>query len=217
MDITLSGTACIAVNQGIMYALVQGSQSGAYGGALLVLIKSEYPTITGQNNAWSAISTSSIPVGFFGAEDVVSMSNVSCNVDKNGVFTYRNMEGTVGYRYIPTAPQKPKTRTCSADGNGLGEWTRIVLVNPVEFQKSIPLIIQPEIKSPDSNSGGYSEEDEMAIYNLGWSDQLPSAIRYARIDKNASITKITSSDISQALLVSVCFHSNIRTSLYKSQ
>ncbi|KAF9388888.1 hypothetical protein CPC16_006206 [Podila verticillata] len=199
MSILLSGTPCIAVSQGIMYALVQGSQSG-YNGVLFVLIKSEYPTTTFAYNAWSVISTFPIPVGFFGPESVVSTNNLSCSVDKNGMFTYRNIEGTVGYRYSPTAPKKPNSRTCSSDSNGLGEWTRIVLVNPVEYQKLIPLIIQPEIESPGNNSGGYNEGDEMAIYNLGWSDQLPSAIRYARIDNNADITNITSSDISQTVL-----------------
>lgn len=214
MDIILIGPSCIAVSQGTMYALVSGFHSGGDGGVLLVLMKSEYPTTTVANNTWSVISTSPPPAGFFDPYDFVVISNVGCSVDKNGVFTYRNLQGTVGYRYDPRVPKLSKTRTCSSDANGLGEWKRLVLVNPVEFKYRIPLIIQPEIESPGRNSGGYNEEDEMAIYDLGWSDQAPTAIRYARINKDLFINKITISDISQFSLVSICFRSNTR---YKDQ
>ncbi|KAG0013594.1 hypothetical protein BGZ81_000929 [Podila clonocystis] len=193
MDIILEGAACIAVNQGTMYAAIKGTQLGGDVGDILVLIKSEYPTTVVANNIWSAISTA--PAGYFSLNSDM-ITNTSCNVDKSGVFTLRFFNGS-GYRYDPTAPKSSKTQTCSSDGNRFGEWKKADLVNPIEPGLVKPVFIQPEIVSSSSNNGGYNEGDQIAIYQKGFSQELPATFLYGRIDKDAYVSTITGKDLSQ--------------------
>ncbi|KAG0360681.1 hypothetical protein BG005_010147 [Podila minutissima] len=194
MEIILKGPACIAVDQGIMYAAIKGTQLGGDVGDLLVLIKSEYPTTVVANNIWSVISTA--PEGYFSSHDSDWITQTSCNVDKNGVFTLRFFRGP-GYRYDPTAAKSSKTQTCSSDSSGLGEWRRADLVGPYKPELGVAVVIQPEIARSSSNNGGYSEGDQMAIYYKSSSEQLLPTFHYVRIDKNADVTTITDKDLSQ--------------------
>lgn len=214
MEILLKDFACIAVDQGTMYAVIKGTQLGGDVADLLVLIKSEYPTIAVAHNIWSVISTA--PARYFSSATNDWIADTSCFVDKNGVFTLRFVDGS-GYRYDPTAPKSSKTQTCSSGSSNLGEWRRADLVNPIEpgVGKAFPFIIQPEIVSSSSNNGGYSEGDQMAIYQRGFSQDLPPTFRYARIDKNAYVNTITGKDLSQVSIVNIRFRSNTSTILYK--
>jgi hypothetical protein len=205
MEILPNGPACIAVDQGTMYAVIKGTQLGGDVGDLLILIKSEYPTAAVAYNIWSVISTA--PARYFSPLTSNWITETSCNVDKNGVFTLRFFNGS-GYRYDPTAPKLSKTQTCSSDSNNLGEWRRTDLVDPIEPGLGRAVVIQPEIASSSSNNGGYSEGDQMAIYQQGFSQKLPPTFRYARIDKNAYVNTITGKDLNQVSIVNIRFRSN---------
>ncbi|KAG0039711.1 hypothetical protein BGZ82_007012 [Podila clonocystis] len=156
MAIKLEYPECMTVSQGVMYAAVAGYQPDGGDGRLLTLIKTERSfTVTG-NNTWSVISAT--PIGYFGRTD-----RIDCDVDKNGVFTMRLQDGA-GYRYDPLAPKVPRAQTCSSDGNGLGEWKRMDLVEPDEVDTWRRLILQPEaIPSVENKSNSrHIEGDEMS-------------------------------------------------------
>ncbi|KAG0094773.1 hypothetical protein BGZ93_006783 [Podila epicladia] len=195
MEIVLKGPACITVSQGTMYAAIKGTQLEGDVGDLLVLIKSDYPTTVVANNVWSVISTA--PSGYFTSLTSDWITETSCNVSKNGVFTLRFFRGP-GYRYDPMASKSSKSQTCSADSSGLGEWRRADLVDAFKPRLGTTVVIQPEIVSSSSSSnGGYSEGDQMAIYHKGSSEQLLPTFHYARIDKNADVITITNKDLTQ--------------------
>ncbi|KAG0360682.1 hypothetical protein BG005_010148 [Podila minutissima] len=154
MAIQLLRPDCMAVSQGVLHAAFEGHQSGG-GRTLLTLIKTEHPINSAGNNTWSVISAT--PAEYFGR-----ISEMECDVDKNGIFTMRLPDG-IGYRYEPLAPKAPRAQTCSSDSNGLGEWKRVDLVDPYEVKSWRRLILQPEVMPSVNNksNSGQGEGDEM--------------------------------------------------------
>lgn len=202
MAIDLFGAACIAVNQGVMYAVVRGHQRDGSGDTLLVLIKSEYPSMF-TINAWSAISTT--PESYFTSvpyRGYDGISGITCAVDKYGVFTLRFRDGT-GYRYHPTAPKSLKTQTCSADSNDHGEWRRSDLIDPIDLEYWRRVIQLERVGSGSDINSDDGEGDEVTIYQRGWSQELPPMLYYARTDKKLYVNRITSGDLVQVSFVSI--------------
>lgn len=197
MAIQLLRPDCMAVSQGVLHAAFEGHQSGG-GRTLLTLIKTEHPINSAGNNTWSVISAT--PAEYFGR-----ISEMECDVDKNGIFTMRLPDG-IGYRYEPLAPKAPRAQTCSSDSNGLGEWKRVDLVDPYEVKSWRRLILQPEVMPSVNNksNSGQGEGDEMVIYYpyqfLG-EHALP-IIQYAWINKKAPLNNLTNNDITHTSLVS---------------
>ncbi|KAG0032453.1 hypothetical protein BGZ82_006517 [Podila clonocystis] len=126
MSIDVVNTACIAVNQDSMYAIVEGYHSFGQE-KLLALVKAENPN-TVRNNSWTVVSTN--PASYIGHNfdfyrdgtfADLELVDKTCDVDRNGVVTLRFSSGT-GFRYIPWAPKVPQAQTCTSASNGLGEW-----------------------------------------------------------------------------------------------
>ncbi|KAG0333629.1 hypothetical protein BG000_009007 [Podila horticola] len=200
MAIRLSGPACFAVSQGVVYAVVDGYQDEDHSEQLRALVKSEYPTTSLENNIWFTIGTT--PSNHFSWDTYTyysgSLTDAVCNVDRNGAFTLRYQSGP-GYRYDPMTPKIPHARTCNSAGNGLGEWIRTDLVDPKEAKKWQKLFVQTEnIASINTDDGGHSGGDEIVIYYS--SQEGRPAIHYARLDKRAYVNKITSNDLTHISL-----------------
>lgn len=202
MVIQLNGTACIAVNQNSMYAIIEGSQSLSGDDGLFTLIKAEYPTITPGNNTWTVFST--MPIITFWTEDYDAFGEIpfaTCSVDRIGVFTVRLMDSS-GKRYDPMAPKAPQYQTCSSDSNGPGEWKQVYLVTSPVGTIRQRLIIRPEFTGSESgNSGGYNNGDEMAIFQSLLGVQGPPTILFARSNKEEVLNNITSDDLSSPVML----------------
>ncbi|KAG0091232.1 hypothetical protein BGZ92_001183 [Podila epicladia] len=188
MAINLQHLDCMAVSQDVVYAAFKGYQTGK---DLLTLIKTEYPINSTGNITWSVVSTT--PINYFGR-----IGEMKCDVDKDHIFIMWLPDG-IGYRYEPLALKAPRAQTCSSDSNGLGEWTRMDLVDPYEVKSWRRLIIQPEVIPSFNNksSNRQDEGDEMVIY---YPQQFPGEhalpiIQYAWINKKTSLNKLTSNNI----------------------
>ncbi|KAG0094775.1 hypothetical protein BGZ93_006785 [Podila epicladia] len=148
MAINLQHLDCMAVSQDVVYAAFKGYQTGK---DLLTLIKTEYPINSTGNITWSVVSTT--PINYFGR-----IGEMKCDVDKDHIFIMWLPDG-IGYRYEPLALKAPRAQTCSSDSNGLGEWTRMDLVDPYEVKSWRRLIIQPEV-IPSFNNKSSNRQDE---------------------------------------------------------
>lgn len=137
MQVEAGRPVCIAANRDSVYYIAK-----TYIGNIkaFVLVKSSGFTVS-PTNAWSVVSVTPSPnPATTRVWDFIS--NSDCNVDSNGVFTWRSyMDQFVnGVRYDPNAPWVSTSGTTNPGNRTHGEWNKVLLTQPESVKGQIQLI-----------------------------------------------------------------------------